>query len=47
MNPPSFYENDIEKWKSKFQTSIKERAYFKSRYATMNDLKPYKVNTNV
>ncbi|CAI2372727.1 unnamed protein product [Moneuplotes crassus] len=31
-NPPSFYEEDLQKWDNKFRESVKERKSFKQKY---------------
>ena len=46
-SPPSFYEDDIEKWHKRFESPIKERQEFKQRYMKKMDMNPFKLNTNV
>lgn len=46
-NPPSFYDNDIEKWKNKFQKHIKEREFVKKMMAKTQIINCLTQNTNI
>ena len=46
-NPPSFYDNDIEKWKTKFQKHIKEREFVKKMMAKTQNINCLTKNTNI
>jgi hypothetical protein len=46
-NPPSFYEDDIEKWKKKFSKALKDREYTKQQYQKTQELTCLTRNTNI
>lgn len=47
VNPPSFYENDIETFKKKFAKSLAERKKMKALYGKTQNLTCLTRNTNV
>lgn len=46
-NPPSFYYNDMEKWKAKFANHIKQRDAFKRQFTRTQELTCLTRNTNL
>ena len=45
--PPSFYNNDIEKWTQKFDKQVKDREEFKKNNFAKLEITPVTVNTNL
>ena len=46
-NPPSFFDEDMTKWKNKFAKSIREREIFKKDFAKTQELTCLTRNTNI
>lgn len=46
-NPPSFYDNDMDKWKNKFAKHIKEREATKKFMARTQNINCLTKNTNL
>ena len=46
-NPPTFYNQDIERWNNKFAKHIQERESFKKRYLRQTELTCLTRNTNI
>jgi hypothetical protein len=46
-NPPSFFDQDLEKWSKKFAKSIKERETFKRSLGKYCELTCMTKNTNI
>lgn len=46
-NPPSFYENDMDKWRNKFAKHIKEREFVKKMMAKTQNINCLTKNTNI
>jgi hypothetical protein len=47
VNPPSFFQSDLEKWDNRFKNTVKERQEFKKKYFLKDELTPVTVNTNL
>lgn len=45
--PPTFYDNDVEKWKEKFSHAVQERQDYKRKQYVKLELTPVTVNTNL
>ena len=46
-NPPSFYDDDMNKWSKKFENHIKERALAKKLMSRTQTLSCLTKNTNI
>jgi hypothetical protein len=45
--PPNFYDNDVEKWKEKFNKAVHDRIDYKKKHYVKLELTPVTVNTNL
>ena len=45
--PPSFFNQDMEKWSQKFDAQIKDREDYKKKYFAKLDVTPATVNLNL
>ena len=45
-NPPSFYEDDMKKWKDKFEKSIQSRTQYKRNFLTKEERSIFATNSN-
>jgi hypothetical protein len=46
-NPPTFYDNDLEKWKGKYSKAVQDRHDYKKKHYTKLELTSVTVNTNL
>lgn len=45
--PPSFFNQDMEKWTQKFDAQIKDREDYKKKYFGKLDVTPATINVNL